>query len=181
MFRGARSVSLGQVSGEGHSRGSDPRPAHAPHPELARRGPTVPEQPPREVLARNMATGKFKRKDLEARNHRQNANIIIDNVVYDITEFLDDHPGGVDVLLNNAGKDASECFHEVGHSEIALDWRKQFVIGEVVDEDKWEVKGREPPPVEPPEPLTLGSILSVWGPPVIMAAFATLIYIYLFS
>ncbi|XP_075987646.1 cytochrome b5-like [Anticarsia gemmatalis] len=127
-----------------------------------------------------MSTAKYTRKELEVHNHRNNAVIIIDNVVYDVSEFLDDHPGGVEVLLDNAGKDASQCFHEVGHSEIALEWRQKFVIGEVVDEDKWEVVSRESAALEPAEPLTLGGVVSVWGPPVVLALLAVLFYAYLF-
>lgn len=33
--------------------------------------------------------------------------IIVDNKLYDVTEFVDDHPGGAAVLLTHVGKDAS--------------------------------------------------------------------------
>lgn len=33
--------------------------------------------------------------------------IVIDNKLYDVTEFVEDHPGGADVLLTHVGKDAS--------------------------------------------------------------------------
>lgn len=33
--------------------------------------------------------------------------IIIDNKLYDVTEFVEDHPGGAAVLLTHVGKDAS--------------------------------------------------------------------------
>lgn len=127
-----------------------------------------------------MASVKFTRKELEKRNHRKDAAIIIDNVVYDVTEFLDEHPGGMDVLLKNAGKDASESFHEVRHSEIAMDWRNKFVVGEVADEDRWEVQARDTSDEPEEEPLTLGTLLNVWGPPLVIAGLAALSYMYLF-
>lgn len=124
---------------------------------------------------------KFTRQELETRNHRADLVVVIDNVVYNLTEFLDDHPGGVDVLLNNAGKDASQCFHDVGHSDIALDWREKFVLGEVVNEDRWEVRARELAPAPVDEPLSLSSLLSVWGPPLLLAGLALLLYAFLFQ
>lgn len=33
--------------------------------------------------------------------------IIIDQKVFDVTEFIQDHPGGAQVLLTHIGKDAS--------------------------------------------------------------------------
>ncbi|KAJ8736722.1 hypothetical protein PYW08_007378 [Mythimna loreyi] len=133
-------------------------------------------QSPTEQPARNMAAAKFTRKEVESRTDA----LIIDNVVYDVSEFKQDHPGGPDVLMANIGKDASQCFFDVGHSDIALDWRKQFVLGEVVDEERWPVKERVAAPQEEPEPLTLGALLNVWGPPLVVAGLAALLYLYLF-
>ncbi|CAH0694904.1 unnamed protein product [Spodoptera exigua] len=127
-----------------------------------------------------MATVKFTRKEIEARNHREEAAIIIDNVVYDVTEFMEDHPGGVDVLLDNAGKDASQCFADVGHSDIALEWREKFVIGEVVDEDRWPEVKRVVHEAPPAEPFTLMTLLNIWGPPIVLGGLAALVYTYLF-
>ena len=43
--------------------------------------------------------------------------IVLNDKVYDVTEFADEHPGGGDVLLDVAGrKDATESFNDVGHS-----------------------------------------------------------------
>ena len=34
--------------------------------------------------------------------------IVIHDKVYDITKFLDEHPGGEEILIKNAGADATE-------------------------------------------------------------------------
>ncbi|CAG8538437.1 1886_t:CDS:2 [Racocetra fulgida] len=44
-----------------------------------------------------------------------------------------DHPGGEEVLLDEAGQDATEAFEDVGHSEEALEILKGLEIGELKD------------------------------------------------
>ena len=34
--------------------------------------------------------------------------------VYDVTDFLSDHPGGEEILLESAGADSTEAFEDVG-------------------------------------------------------------------
>ncbi|KDO34727.1 hypothetical protein SPRG_00789 [Saprolegnia parasitica CBS 223.65] len=49
--------------------------------------------------------------------------------VYDITAFLETHPGGPEILMDLAGQDAHEEFKEVGHSKAAQDMVEQLCIG----------------------------------------------------
>ncbi|KAJ9539192.1 hypothetical protein OSB04_031925 [Centaurea solstitialis] len=51
--------------------------------------------------------------------------------VYDVTKFLDDHPGGDDVLVLATEKDATEDFEDVGHSQDAKDIMKKYYVGEI--------------------------------------------------
>ncbi|RVW42191.1 Cytochrome b5 isoform A [Vitis vinifera] len=52
-------------------------------------------------------------------------------VVYDVTTYLDEHPGGDDVILATTGKDATDDFEDAGHSNDARELMKSFCIGEL--------------------------------------------------
>ena len=43
----------------------------------------------------------------------QGLYIIVDNGVFDVTKFVDEHPGGAKILKRVAGKDASKQFWKV--------------------------------------------------------------------
>lgn len=124
-------------------------------------------------------TQLFTRKEIEERNRKDNAAIIIDNVVYDVSKFLEDHPGGAEVLLENAGKDASRCFRDVGHSDDAKLWRAEFKIGEVVREEQREVICQDAGAGAAEDELTLRGLVEVWFPPFAFAVIAILAYVYL--
>eukprot|EP00559_Dactyliosolen_fragilissimus_P009514 CAMPEP_0184862016 /NCGR_PEP_ID=MMETSP0580-20130426/6560_1 /TAXON_ID=1118495 /ORGANISM="Dactyliosolen fragilissimus" /LENGTH=123 /DNA_ID=CAMNT_0027359715 /DNA_START=161 /DNA_END=532 /DNA_ORIENTATION=+ len=49
--------------------------------------------------------------------------------VYDVTSYLDDHPGGAEVLLDVAGQDADEFFEDIGHSKDAREELKSHLVG----------------------------------------------------
>jgi len=49
--------------------------------------------------------------------------------VYDVTKYLDDHPGGAEVLLDVAGQDADEFFEDIGHSNDAREELKKYLVG----------------------------------------------------
>ncbi|KAH0448565.1 hypothetical protein IEQ34_022365 [Dendrobium chrysotoxum] len=51
--------------------------------------------------------------------------------VYDVTPFMDEHPGGDEVLLAATGKDATNDFEDVGHSDSARDMIHKYCIGEI--------------------------------------------------
>lgn len=61
--------------------------------------------------------------------------------VYDVTKYLDDHPGGAEVLLDVAGQDADEFFEDIGHSKDARDELANHLVG-VLKMDEAEMKRR---------------------------------------
>ena len=56
--------------------------------------------------------------------------IVVDNLVYDITNFTLEHPGGKEILFEQGGQDASTPFEDVGHSSDAREMMRQYLIGE---------------------------------------------------
>lgn len=54
--------------------------------------------------------------------------ILLIKIVYDIYGIRQ-HPGGEEVLLDEAGRDATEAFEDVGHSDEAHGLLKGFEIG----------------------------------------------------
>ncbi|KAF6000939.1 hypothetical protein F1559_003206 [Cyanidiococcus yangmingshanensis] len=57
--------------------------------------------------------------------------IIVRGRVYDVTAYLNDHPGGKAAILMNAGQDCTEDFEAI-HSEKAWKLLEDFCIGKVV-------------------------------------------------
>ena len=64
-------------------------------------------------------------------------------LVYDVTKYLESHPGGEDILIENSAIDASNEFWDTGHSDYALKQMKEFIIGELDEESVNELKSRE--------------------------------------
>jgi hypothetical protein len=50
-------------------------------------------------------------------------------IVYDLTAFATDHPGGIDVLEECAGTDGTEAYEYAGHSPDALITLNRYQVG----------------------------------------------------
>lgn len=51
--------------------------------------------------------------------------------MYNVTKYLNDHPGGPEIILEFAGKNADEMFEDIGHSNEARAKMKEFFIGKL--------------------------------------------------
>ena len=67
-------------------------------------------------------------EELKVHNGRNDCWIAIENEVYNITDYLEEHPGGMNILLDHAGTDATNDFIDIGHSQEAIDLLKKYHI-----------------------------------------------------
>lgn len=58
--------------------------------------------------------------DVSAHNTKDDLWVVLNGKVYDLTEFLPNHPGGQRIILKYAGKDASKIFNPI-HPPDAID------------------------------------------------------------
>ncbi|CAG9783387.1 unnamed protein product [Diatraea saccharalis] len=123
----------------------------------------------------------FTREELKSRNQRSDAVLIIHNAVYDVTKFLEEHPGGEEVLLEKAGQDATEPFEDVSHSSDARSLMKKYKIGELVEADRTQNKAAFAPEWSNDQPSEQGNSWSSWLAPLVLGLAATLLYRYLFA
>ncbi|KAG5573795.1 hypothetical protein H5410_063561 [Solanum commersonii] len=68
--------------------------------------------------------------EVSLHNNPKDCWVIVNAKAYNVTNFLNDHPGGEEVLLAAAGKDASEEFEEAGHGSAARLMLDEFYVGE---------------------------------------------------
>jgi len=104
--------------------------------------------------------------------------ISIHGRVYDITKFLEEHPGGEEVLLEQAGKDSTEAFEDVGHSTDARELMRDYLVGVLPKEETKVLKEKNPANwVQYADKNQSGS-LSSWLLPMSLAFVASMIYKY---
>uniref|UniRef100_A0A8C8DQD7 Cytochrome b5 type B n=1 Tax=Oryzias sinensis TaxID=183150 RepID=A0A8C8DQD7_9TELE len=73
----------------------------------------------------------FTLEEIRVHNMINDTWLVIHDKVYDISSFVEEHPGGEEVLLEQGGADATESFEDVGHSLDAREMLQQYYIGEL--------------------------------------------------
>ncbi|MBA0682291.1 hypothetical protein Goari_024021 [Gossypium aridum] len=76
-------------------------------------------------------TKLYTMEEASQHNTKDDCWVVIDGKVYDVTPYLDEHPGGDDVVLAATGKDATDDFEDAGHSKSAKELMLNFCIGEL--------------------------------------------------
>jgi cytochrome b involved in lipid metabolism len=68
-------------------------------------------------------------EDLLRKKYSPKKVIVIDNNIYDVTEFREEHPGGEEILDEYMYKDVTNEFKNIGHSNYALKLLAKYLIG----------------------------------------------------
>jgi sterol desaturase/sphingolipid hydroxylase (fatty acid hydroxylase superfamily) len=80
--------------------------------------------------------------------------------IYDLTSYLELHPGGSEILEDVAGTDASDVFQDIGHSEVALRAMSKYAIGTL----KESGQGAKKPPTRTAQAQEfLGALMDTSG------------------
>jgi len=88
---------------------------------------------------------RFSTADVASHNKADSLYVIVDEDVYDLTKFQDEHPGGKKILQRVAGKDASKQFWKYHNESILKKYQKQLQVGSL------DSKAAPPtPPATPP-------------------------------
>uniref|UniRef100_A0A915BCC0 Cytochrome b5 heme-binding domain-containing protein n=1 Tax=Parascaris univalens TaxID=6257 RepID=A0A915BCC0_PARUN len=116
-------------------------------------------------------------EEIEQHNDLASTWIIIDDKVYDVTKFLGEHPGGEEVILQQAGGDATASFYDVGHSNDAKEMTSQYLIGRV-EKDKIASKATSGDRSINPEKGSWSDIIfsPTWSNFLIPAAISLIVY-----
>ena len=71
---------------------------------------------------------KFNLNEIKKHNKLNDAWLIYDNKVYDVTKYIKKHPGAL-AIKKGLGKDATTIFNNIGHSKRASKIMNKYLIG----------------------------------------------------
>ena len=106
--------------------------AVASSPNIEDAAAPAPEEAALDSEAAADALLKYTRDEVSMHYDEGDCWIIISGKVYDVSPFLDEHPGGIEVIMEYAGLDATSDFEDLPHPPEAYDMLKTYLIGEIV-------------------------------------------------
>ncbi|XP_055311746.1 cytochrome b5-like [Sitodiplosis mosellana] len=84
-------------------------------------------------------------EEIKCHNGKNGAKtwVVIHDMVYDVSDYLKDHPGGDELILDVAGRDCTKDFDDFGHSSDAKKILAKLKVGELVEDDKRSNRKKE--------------------------------------
>ncbi|XP_059634902.1 cytochrome B5-like protein [Cornus florida] len=81
-------------------------------------------------IGNNKASKTYTKAEVSLHNKRTDCWIIIKEKVYDVTSYVEEHPGG-DAILAHAGDDSTEGFFGPQHATRVFDMIDDFYMGDL--------------------------------------------------
>nr|CCC53216.1 putative cytochrome b5 [Trypanosoma vivax Y486] len=72
---------------------------------------------------------KYTWEEIRKHNNENDCWVVLYDRVLDVTDFLNEHPGGLDTINDLGGYDITNSFESIGHSPVASALSKKFVVG----------------------------------------------------
>ncbi|RJE25320.1 inositolphosphorylceramide-B C-26 hydroxylase [Aspergillus sclerotialis] len=88
----------------------------------------------------------FTPAEVQSHNNAKSCYVTLGSKVFDITSFIDDHPGGGDLILEYAGKDVGEIMRDTishEHSEAAYEILEDSLVGFIEPASKADSTGTD--------------------------------------
>jgi cytochrome b involved in lipid metabolism len=88
-------------------------------------------------MSENVEKKELTMEEVAKHNSQQDCWLVIGNKsnggpkVYDISKYLNEHPGGPEIMLDFAGKDADDMFEDIGHSTGAREKLRTLYVGDL--------------------------------------------------
>ena len=76
---------------------------------------------------------QFTMAEVAKHGTRADCWVVLDGRAYDVTKFIDVHPGGVGPMVNMAGKDATDVFDNYHAARVYKTMLSPYLMGEVTD------------------------------------------------
>ena len=92
------------------------------------------------------------RQELRKHRKRQDAWMALNGAVYNVTHYMDFHPGGWDELVKGAGRDATDMFNEIHKWVNYQGMMEACLVGKLVDGPSQEKLPSLPSLAPPPPP-----------------------------
>ncbi|KAL4325076.1 hypothetical protein GQ457_11G016460 [Hibiscus cannabinus] len=97
---------------------------------IPRLGKSAHKNKVKSTVDNSKVSKSYSKSEVNVHNKRTDCWIIIKDKVYDVTSYVEEHPGG-DAILAHAGDDSTEGFFGPQHATRVFDMIDDFYIGDL--------------------------------------------------